>query len=150
MYQQTHHFKQHHYLVINTKPKKIVTLMNWKYTIGRDSSSDIVVANDMISRIHATVEKISDLSQGTYQYELIDGVVDGKSSFNGVFVNGSRVQRHTLVNGDRILFGGVIKAVFYSSSQIITKEDSLADFSQITQYGCSSLLDENEATTIML
>lgn len=150
MHQQTHHFKQHHYLIVNIKPKKIVTLMNWKYTIGRDSSNDIVVANDMISRIHATVEKISDLSQGTYQYELIDGTVDGKSSFNGVFVNGSRVQRHTLVNGDRILFGGVVKAAFYSSSQLITKEDSFADFSQITQYGSSSLLDENEATTIML
>lgn len=124
--------------------------MNWNYTIGRDSSNDIVVANDMISRIHATVEKISDLSQGTYQYELIDGTIDGKSSFNGVFVNGSRVQRHTLVNGDRILLGGVVKAMFHSSSQLITKEDYFADFSQITQYGCSSLLDENESTTIML
>lgn len=72
MRQQTHHFKQHHYLVVNTEPKKIVTLMNWKYTIGRDSSNDIVVANDMISRIHATVEKISDLSQGTYQYQQGD------------------------------------------------------------------------------
>ena len=124
--------------------------MNWNYTIGRDSSNDIVVANDMISRIHATVEKISDLSQGTYQYELIDGTIEGKSSFNGVFVNGSRVQRHTLVNGDRILLGGVVKAMFYSSSQLITKEDYFAEFSQITQYGCSSLLDENESTTIML
>ncbi|UJB69196.1 FHA domain-containing protein [Acaryochloris sp. 'Moss Beach'] len=150
MRQQTHHFKQHHYLVVNTKPKKIVTLMNWKYTIGRDSSNDIVVANDMISRIHATVEKISDLSQGTYQYQLIDGTVNGKSSFNGVFINGNRVQSHTLVNGDRILFGGVVKAVFHSSSRLINKEEFFADFSQITQYSCSSRLDENEATTIML
>lgn len=150
MIKQTHHFKQHHYLVINTEPKQIITLMNWSYTIGRDSSSDIVIANDMISRIHATLERVSDLSKGTYQYKIIDGKSGGNDSFNGVFVNGNRVQEHTLAHEERIVLGGVIEAIFYSSSRLIDKEKFASKFNQLTQNNYASYLDESEATSIML
>lgn len=144
------HFKQHHYLVINSDPCKIITLMNWKYTVGRDSVNSIVLKNDMISRFHATLERISDLSKGTYQYKIIDGIGCEKLSFNGVYVNGKRIQDCKLKNGDKILFGGVIEGIFYSSSHLINKEKFHTAFEESKQSSYAAYLNENETTSIML
>ncbi len=150
MINSNQHFKQHHYLVINSDPRQIIVLQNWKYIIGRDSANQIVLKNDMISRYHATLEKCSDLNMGTYQYLLIDSVKGEKPSFNGVYVNGKRIQECKLKNGDNILFGGVIDAVFYSSSHLINQQQFLSAFEQNEKCTYSSCLNENETTTIML
>jgi len=61
-------------------------------TIGRSSTNDVVLADDMlVSRRHAQLMPEGD------QYTLYD-----RDSINGVFVNDRRIVRHCLVHGDRV------------------------------------------------
>lgn len=62
--------------------------------IGRHPQSDLVVAAQSVSRRHAQIEQ----SGGAV-------VLTDLGSSNGTFVNGERVQRRTLRNGDRVSFG---------------------------------------------
>lgn len=67
-------------------------------TVGRDKSSDIVLADLMVSRNHAMIRCI-----GQGDYYLIDG-----GSSNGSYVNQQRVTVPRLLrHGDRIAIGGV-------------------------------------------
>lgn len=62
-------------------------------TIGRQSSNDIPVPSQRVSRLHA---KISwNKEQGTWQ-------IDDAESLNGLTYMGHRVDRHSLRKGDRI------------------------------------------------
>jgi SARP family transcriptional regulator, regulator of embCAB operon len=65
-------------------------------TIGRRPDSTVRLNDNRVSRRHAVVEPV-------------DGhfVVVDQESTNGTFVNGSRVVRHALDNGDELSFGGV-------------------------------------------
>jgi hypothetical protein len=65
-------------------------------TIGRLSDSDIVINDQNVSRRHAELHAIGDT------YDLVD-----LGSTNGCKVNGQRVQRHTLVDGDQVTFGAI-------------------------------------------
>ncbi|MCG3173511.1 MAG: hypothetical protein GMKNLPBB_01708 [Myxococcota bacterium] len=62
--------------------------------IGRSSDLDMVLVEDMVSRKHS---KISYLPDGIYIQDL--------GSTNGTFVNGERIKRTKLKEGDRILVG---------------------------------------------
>ena len=65
----------------------------WK--IGRNDTSDIVIADSSVSRNHAIIQRQAD------GYYLID-----MASRNGCFVNGSRVSIPLILNdGDLLLFG---------------------------------------------
>jgi hypothetical protein len=66
-----------------------------RITIGRDDENDIVVAENTMSRHHATLVRVDT---GSYS------VVDEESS-NGIFVNGMRTQRAILQTGDEIKIG---------------------------------------------
>jgi Domain of unknown function (DUF4388)/Inner membrane component of T3SS, cytoplasmic domain len=69
--------------------------------VGRSSDLDMVLVEEMVSRRHARVE----LTGGTV-------VVEDLGSTNGTFVNGERVERATLVEGDRLLIGtSILKLV---------------------------------------
>ena len=51
----------HHILVINdSKGRRIISLENSNYTLGRDSQSDIVIYDYQVSRLHATLIKKED------------------------------------------------------------------------------------------
>lgn len=64
-------------------------------TIGRRSDCDIVLSDDTVSRVHATVM----LFAGQW-------VLDDRGSTNGTRVNGRRVWGATVVApGDRVSFG---------------------------------------------
>ncbi len=65
-------------------------------TIGRLSTSDIVIDDQNVSRQHAELHPVGD------SYELID-----LGSTNGCKVNGQRIDRHVLVDGDEITLGPV-------------------------------------------
>jgi hypothetical protein len=65
-------------------------------TIGRLSDSDIVINDQNVSRKHAELHAVGD------SYELVD-----LGSTNGCKVNGQRVQRHTLADGDQVTFGAI-------------------------------------------
>jgi diguanylate cyclase (GGDEF)-like protein len=63
--------------------------------LGRDPSCDGILRDDGISRRHAQV-----VCSGTERFVLID-----MGSTNGIFVEGRRVERHVLEEGDKILVG---------------------------------------------
>ena len=63
-------------------------------TIGRGRDNDLVVPDPNVSRAHAEIRHVG------LDYYLVD-----MDSTNGVEVNGRRVKRHALANGDRIVMG---------------------------------------------
>jgi hypothetical protein len=63
--------------------------------IGRNPDADLVIADDLVSRRHARLV-----------YEDGELVVEDLGSTNGTFVNGARVTRGPVVEGDRLLVGG--------------------------------------------
>ena len=65
-------------------------------TLGRSESCAVVIALPVISRLHARIELQHD------RYLLFDA-----GSANGTFVNGKRIERATLSNGDRLRVGRV-------------------------------------------
>jgi len=75
--------------------------MNREIIIGRSSDLDMVLVEDMVSRKHA---KISTTDSEVYIQDL--------GSTNGTFVNGEKISRSRLQEGDRILVGtSIIKMV---------------------------------------
>lgn len=65
-------------------------------TIGRSSESDIVINDQNVSRRHAELHAVGD------NYELVD-----LGSTNGSKVNGQRVGRLPLSDGDQVAFGAI-------------------------------------------
>src|SRR4029078_3623640 len=75
---------------------------NREIIIGRSSDLDMVLVEDMVSRKHA---KITTDDHGVRIQDL--------GSTNGTFVNGEKVRKADLKDGDRILIGtSIIKIVF--------------------------------------
>ena len=69
--------------------------------IGRSSELDMVLVEEMVSRKHARIA-------------LTDGVIniEDLGSTNGTFVNGEKVERGTLHEGDRVLIGtNILKVI---------------------------------------
>jgi pSer/pThr/pTyr-binding forkhead associated (FHA) protein len=77
--------------------------------IGRAVDADIVLGEGIVSRHHA-------------RFSLLDGVlsVEDISSTNGTFVNGDRVRRRRLEQGDRVLVGTSILKVVWSDAPLGT------------------------------
>ena len=70
--------------------------------IGRGDASQIRLDDDGVSRAHASVIK---LTPSTFQ-------VEDRGSTNGTFVNGHKVSKQALKDGDRIALGGSTIAKF--------------------------------------
>ena len=65
-------------------------------TIGRLSDCDIIINDQNVSRRHAELHAVGD------DYVLVD-----LGSTNGSKVNGQRVHRHQLSDGDQVTFGAI-------------------------------------------
>jgi len=74
-------------------------------TIGRAPRADFIVDAALVSRVHC------QLSAGAAELEVID-----LESTNGTFVNGERVARALLKNGDKLGVGKVEFVVSKSTS----------------------------------
>ncbi len=61
-------------------------------TVGRLSSNDIPILADRVSRLHARIR----WENGTW-------LIEDAESLNGISYQGTRVDRHVLANGDRIM-----------------------------------------------
>src|SRR5688572_24997007 len=86
--------------------------MEREIVIGRSSDLDMVLVEDMVSRKHA---KIS--TQGGQI------VIQDMASTNGTFVNGEKVKKQRLKEGDRILIGtSIIKLVAMDPSSAQASE----------------------------
>ncbi|MBL9152223.1 MAG: FHA domain-containing protein [Verrucomicrobiales bacterium] len=66
-----------------------------KTRIGRSHDNDFRIRNSYVSAFHAEVVKLP-----SGDYEIVD-----LGSFNGTFVNGSRIERSPIAPGDRISIG---------------------------------------------
>jgi pSer/pThr/pTyr-binding forkhead associated (FHA) protein len=65
-------------------------------TVGRAAQADFVVDAPLVSRLHCRIESSGD------DLEVVD-----LSSTNGTYVNGRRVKRARLKNGDRLRLGRI-------------------------------------------
>src|SRR3954447_22058527 len=68
--------------------------------VGRSSELDMVLVEDMVSRRHARIECGEQI------------VIEDLGSTNGTFVNGEKIKKATLKEGDRVLIGtSILKVV---------------------------------------
>jgi pSer/pThr/pTyr-binding forkhead associated (FHA) protein len=74
--------------------------------IGRSSDLDMVLVEEMVSRKHARIA----LTNGVISIEDL-------GSTNGTFVNGEKVQKGTLAEGDRVLIGTNILKVIATAAE---------------------------------
>lgn len=150
MYQENLKSDQNKYLLIKLEKFKLIPLENENYLVGRDPMSDIFLESEMISRVHANLVSVA-AQDGTYcHYKLVDGRGGESPSANGIFVNGHRVSERTLENGDRISFGGVIDALFFSSNDFIEEHRLESIFDDFSNQPCASSLDQKEVSGVML
>jgi diguanylate cyclase (GGDEF)-like protein len=68
--------------------------------LGRALEADVRVNDAKISRQHASVTTVFDAEKNTSEYVLTD-----LESRNGTFLNGQKIKRETLQNGDKITIG---------------------------------------------
>jgi general secretion pathway protein A len=106
-------------------------------TIGRTTANQIQLAHMSVSRHHAAVLHVD------HQYYLVD-----LKSLNGLTVNGERVERHVLKDGDRIsvgcyqisfvLPGGPVSLRNPRQEDTIAKEHGASNAASPSQAGSSS------------
>jgi pSer/pThr/pTyr-binding forkhead associated (FHA) protein len=76
-----------------------------EYIIGRAAELDIVLVEDMVSRKHARIT--------THGGQI---VIEDLGSTNGTFVNGEKIRRSLIAEGDRVLVGtSILKLVGVST-----------------------------------
>jgi diguanylate cyclase (GGDEF)-like protein len=71
--------------------------------LGRALEADVRVNDTQVSRQHARIITVGDAAKQSTEYILND-----LDSRNGTFLNGRRVRRETLENGDKIMVGETI------------------------------------------
>jgi pSer/pThr/pTyr-binding forkhead associated (FHA) protein len=91
--------------------------------IGRGGELDIVLVEDMVSRKHAKIT--------TQQGKV---VIQDLGSTNGTFVNGEKIKRFRLKEGDRVLIGTSIL-------KLISSADAQQDNSRFTREELNASLD---------
>ncbi len=113
-----------HVLVIeDQKSRRLVSLTENTYDIGRDPHSAIPLYDRQVSRHHATLLRVNDYQNEHCSYRLIDGNLQGKRSTNGVMINGQYCLSHELRHGDLIRFASKSKASYHIIS--VTTESDL-------------------------
>lgn len=91
--------------------RRELVLVADQYTIGRDPKSDICLNSQYASRYHAVLLRLNQ-PDGSYTYQIRDGAATGKSSTNGILVNGRKQLLWELKTGDTIVFGPQVRATY--------------------------------------
>lgn len=82
------------------------------HSIGRDPQCDIRLTSKFVSRRQATLVKIAD-EEGKSYYRIVDGIPKGKTSANGMLVNGRKTIACDLHDRDEIVFGPHVRAIYH-------------------------------------
>ncbi|MBV9241276.1 MAG: GGDEF domain-containing protein [Acidobacteria bacterium] len=80
-----------------------IPLEREEVTLGRALEADVRINDTQVSRQHAKIVAVHDKDHNAISYVLND-----LDSRNGTFLNGRRVRRETLENGDKITIGETI------------------------------------------
>jgi pSer/pThr/pTyr-binding forkhead associated (FHA) protein len=97
--------------------------MDREIIVGRSSDLDMVLVEDMVSRKHAKITASGDQI-----------VIQDLGSTNGTFVNGEKIKKARLKEGDRILIGtSIIKLVAVDTSQVVSEEQARQKLEQTGQ-----------------
>ena len=127
-----------HLLVIaDQKSRRIVSLTDDTYSIGRDPHSNILLYDRQVSRHHATLLRVGDHNSGQICYRIVDGNLQGKKSTNGITINGQYSVSHELVRGDFIRFGNNSYANYHiiaDSAELALLKDGDADTQMVDNF----------------
>lgn len=143
---------RHIFVIEDQKARRIVALDEPTYSIGRESSNDIVIYDQVVSRHHATLIRIKPSPKNdSYSYRILDGDLEGNRSTNGLIINGQSSESHDLKHGDVILFGSQSKASYYIVSTtleiaLFNPMDSNISFDDFSR---QSLDDSDSKSTVI-
>ena len=104
------HREEHVLIVTDGKGHREIRLQEDTYSMGRSKHCSILLQSQFVSRHHATLIKRE--SEDNNYYRIIDGDSEGKTSVNGLLINGKKVRFHDLKNGDKVVFGPQVEAVY--------------------------------------
>jgi pSer/pThr/pTyr-binding forkhead associated (FHA) protein len=97
--------------------------MDREIIVGRSSELDMVLVEDMVSRKHAKISAAGDQI-----------VIQDLGSTNGTFVNGEKIKKVRLKEGDRILIGtSIIKLIAVEGAQVVSEEKARESLKQTGQ-----------------
>lgn len=102
----------HWLIVTDDKGSREIPLGGEIYSIGRDPNSDIRIFSMFVSRRHATLVR-KDRANGSYDYKIVDGDLEGNQSSNGILINGRKLNNHFLKHKDEIVFAGGVSAEYH-------------------------------------
>ena len=104
--------QREHFLIIeDDKGRQRILLRQPSYSMGRAQECDIRLRSQFVSRHHATVyRRIRE--DGSSYYRIVDGDAEGKRSVNGLLINKVKEAAHDLQDGDEIVFGPQVFAIY--------------------------------------
>jgi len=104
------HREEHVLILTDGKGRREIQLKDETYFLGRGGQCNIVLQSQFVSRHHATLIKRKE--EERQYYRIIDGDSQGKTSVNGLLINGKKIRFHDLRNGDKVIFGPQVEAVY--------------------------------------
>jgi pSer/pThr/pTyr-binding forkhead associated (FHA) protein len=93
--------------------------------VGRSSELDMVLVEDMVSRKHAKIAMQSDQIW-----------IEDLGSTNGTFVNGEKIKRARLKEGDRVLIGTSILKLIASEGHTDNSNDARVQLENVAAARC--------------
>lgn len=140
---------RHIFVIEDQKARRIISLEEPTYSIGRESSNDIIIYDHVVSRHHATLVRIKPTPNiDNYSYRILDGDLEGNRSRNGLMINGQGTESHELKHGDVILFGSQSKASYYIVSTSL--EIALFNPLEISQYEITRQSFDGDSKSTMI
>lgn len=146
---------RHIFVIEDRKGRRIVSLEESNYTLGRDSHNPIILYDYQVSRTHATLIRKIDNETNGFSYRIIDGDLQGRRSTNGILINGNSSISHELKHGDTIRFAHEAKANYYiiptDSGIDLFNPDSLdkinASLTTLTNQSSQTMIDKQQESS---
>jgi pSer/pThr/pTyr-binding forkhead associated (FHA) protein len=104
--------KEHFLIVEDDKGRQEILLNAPTYSVGRSQNCDIRLRSQFVSRHHATLFRC-ERENGASYYRIMDGNAEGRVSANGMLVNGRKISVYDLKDGDEVVFGPQVIAIYH-------------------------------------